>query len=242
MTLPQRDRQIVHNVWRFQQLTAAQIGELVFGDVGSRTPCARALKRLVETRYLARIERQRLVGGSKGGGGQYVYQLGRRGYQLYFDGEYRPARNVNYHQILLADSFLRVWDMQKAQVLTIDAAETREDATAEIAGTVLRPDMRLDVTRHDGAKIPMWLEVDMATEGKKQIRDKLARYWQAAVAADDAEWPTIPLVVWVACDEERAKELTWIISQGKDKAAQAMFRVTTEPHLPSLLMSAGVDN
>src|SRR5947209_6452814 len=86
-----RDRHIVQLVARFKQATSKQIHELLFSSNASRTPADVALKRLTTRGYLHRIER-RTVGGSRGGSGQYVYSLGRRGFFMFFEGRYSPAR------------------------------------------------------------------------------------------------------------------------------------------------------
>jgi hypothetical protein len=234
MTLSNRDRQITRYVAVFGQLTASHIRRLVFADLASPTPTTRALHRLVTSGHLARVERQRLVGGAKGGAGQYVYTLGRRGYQLYFDGTWRPQRNVNYHNLLVADSFLAIKQTASNGLLSVDYSATGDDAAAKVGSVELRPDLRIDVTLSDGRTLMRWLEIDMATEGKKQIKDKLARYWMAA-NTHDPEWPRIPRVIWVACDEERAKELRWIIDQGGDDGQRDYFQVTVLEGLADVL-------
>lgn len=227
MQLSQRDASIVRAIAKFQQLTAAQLFVLCFNDVASRTPLNRALKRLVASEMLARVELRRLVGGRQGGAGQYVYQLGRRGFQLFNDGTYKRSRQVKYHQLLLADAFLAVAAMQHQQALTINYAATGDDAAHIFGDIEIRPDMRLVLAKPDGSPSYIWLEVDMATEGRKQIQDKLARTWQGMRMTDPDEYPAAPVAVWLACDEERAKELRYIIDSGKDDGRRKYFKVCT---------------
>lgn len=232
MTLSSRDSHIVRFLSIFQQLTFQQINELCF-DSPSRTPADRALKRLIKQEYVARVEMRRLIGGSKGGAGQYAYHLGRRGYHLMFDkGAYRLHRNVRYHQMLLADVYILIRKLEAATILKIDGFTTEADQVGEYE---VRHDMRIDVTRRDGERFMLWVEVDMATEGRKQIADKLVRMRNAIYSRTD--WPVTPHVVWVACDAERAKELNWIIDQGKDDASKQCFTVTTLEHLSAFFMS-----
>src|SRR5919107_3335473 len=92
-----RDRLVVQLIARFKQASSRQVHELLFPGV-TYTPADRALKRLTDRGYLTRIER-RTVGGSRGGSGQYVYGLGRRGFFMHYDGRFNPPRTVNYHAL-----------------------------------------------------------------------------------------------------------------------------------------------
>ena len=230
MTLPDRDRAIVTAVARFGQLSSAHIYELIFTET-TQTPCDRALRRLVSNHYLSRIER-RMVGGSKGGSGQYVYQLGRRGYFLFFDGRYNPARAVNYHSLAIADSYVVMVQLARAGRLAISGVTHEPECWVTIDRQELRPDLFIEVVQRE-QPLKLWFEVDMGTEGARQIKDKLTRYWRAYNDASDTEWPVFPVVVFVAVDDERAKELAWYIGQGPDEAA-ALFRVTTRATLHAL--------
>jgi hypothetical protein len=98
-----------------------------------------------------------------------------------------------------------------------------EECWQKIGGDDLRPDMYVELSRPIGEPLKLWTEIDMATEGPRRIRDKLERYWRAYNAAEMDDWP---LVVWVAVDNERAKELRWLIEQGP-KDARQLFRVRT---------------
>lgn len=225
MTPDGRDRAIVQFVARFRQLTSEQIGELVFGDRASRTPCYRALKRLVERRELARIER-RIAGGSKGGSGQYVYQLGPAGNAEHRIGRYIPMRAVNFHSLAIADSYIQLLRLHHKSLITITGYLTEPDCWVAFGRHELKPDLFVEYAGTAGPHSKMWLEVDLASEGPRQIREKLERYWFAFNAADDEQWPVFPVVIWVAIDDERAAELKWILEQGP-KNAQQLFRVCT---------------
>lgn len=231
MVLASRDRAIVSAVGRFGQLSSKQIRELIF-DNTSKTPCDRALRRLTDSRYLARIER-RMVGGDKGGSGQYVYQLGNRGHYLLKEvGKYRPARAVNYHSVAIADSYLAIRRLELDGVLDILGFTTEPDCWVNIEGSELKPDLYIELVKR-GDSLKVWFEVDLGTEGQKQIKDKLTRYWRAYNDADSRVWAEFPVVVFVAVDAERDKELVWLIDQGPADAKR-LFRVTTKDQLPAL--------
>ena len=231
MVLPDRDRAVVSAVARFGQMSSKQIYELIFSDT-SQTPCDRALRRLTAYKYLNRIER-RMVGGLKGGSGQYVYQLGRRGFFLFNTGRYNPARAVNYHSIAIVDSYLILRRLEADGALQILGYSTEPDCWVTIDRNELKPDMFVEIQTTEPLKL--WLEVDMATEGQRQIKDKLVRYWRAFNDADSRVWPEFPLIVFVAVDDERAKELRWLIDQGAEQA-QELFRVTTKDKLHTLFL------
>lgn len=221
-----RDLDLVNLVARFKQLTATHAHALLFDELSSRTPYDRALKRLVISGYLLRIER-RLVGGSRGGSGQYVYALGRRGHWLTRDdGRYYPARHVDPHRLAIADAYLTVKQMERAGLLAILGYSTEPDSWTTVAGTAIRPDLFLDLAYSTGERRLVWLEVDLGSEGQRQLRGKLEAYWRAYDDVDAAQWPVWPQVIWAVADDERAKELTWLIGQLK-REARALFEVTT---------------
>lgn len=234
LDLSDRDRAIVALVARFKQAASSHIHELLFHNSNSLTPTNRALLRLTQRGYLTRIER-RLVGGSRGGSGQYCYQLGRRGFYLFFDGRFSPWRTVNYHALGILDTFIVLKRLERAGVLTIAGMSTEPDCWMRIGSNELKPDLYVEVERGTGERLKLWIEQDMGTEGQKQLRAKLERYWQAYNDADVVTMPVFPRVVWVVVDAEREKELRWLIGQMRQNDAQVLFQVTTLAGLPGLL-------
>jgi hypothetical protein len=229
MQIPDRDRSVVQLVARFKQVSARQVSEALFSERSSRTPCDRALKRLVDQKFLARIER-RIVGGSRGGSGVYVYGLGRRGFYTYFTGSYSPPRTVNYHALAIAEAYVSMLKASRAGAFEIVAVSTEPDCWAVVGGVELRPDMYVELQIPEGKLFCDVYEIDMGTESQRQLRGKLGAYYRAW---DNADTPGFPRVVWVAVDEERRRELSWLVSQ-LHIDAQALFVVTTAERLPSL--------
>lgn len=175
---------------------------------------------------MARIER-RQAGGSRGGSGQYVYQLGPRGHTLFRDGRYIPMRSVNYHTLAIVDAYMILHRLHVGGQLSIRGFSTEPDCWATIAGHELKPDLFIDIEQRDGrGQLKLWLEVDMGSEGQRQIKDKFRRYWLAHGQADAEEWPTFPGIVFVAVDEYRARELLWLLEQGPEEGRR-LFRITT---------------
>lgn len=230
-----RDRLIVLSVARFGQLTAGHLRAMHFYDLASQTPLDRALKRLVERRYLARIER-RMVGGTGAGSGQYVYQLGRQGWALAGrEKAYHPYRSVHYHTLAIADVYVELLYLQQDDRIEIDNYITEPETVTAIAGVELRPDLFAEVYDHiNGRTVTLWVEVDMGTERMSIIRKKLADYWHAYQHADEGQ--VFPQVLFIAPDRERAKELRYTVAQGAEEA-QELFVVSTLHEFTGLYFS-----
>lgn len=230
-----RDRQIVLSVDRFGQLAVAHISKLHFADLASSEPMYRALRRLVERKYLARIER-RMVGGTGAGSGQYVYQLGSEGWKAVGKpGKYWPFRMVNYHTLAIADAHMELLELEREGRIEIVGFTTEPDTWLSIAGADLRPDMFVEVRKSfEKRTMSLWVETDMGTERQKAIKDKLARYWHAYENANAETLPVFPLVLFLAPDEKRARELRWWIESGP-KDAQPLFIVSTVSEYARLL-------
>lgn len=244
-----RDRLIVNHVARFKQLSSAHVFALLFAGA-SRTPCDRALKRLTDQGYLHRVER-RAIGGRQGGAGQYVYGLGRRGWFMHFEGRYVLPRVVNYHALAIADCYVALKRLERDGVLIVQGASTEPDCWAVIGAVDLRPDLYVQLQRGSRSTL-LWIEMDMATEQHKQVRAKLESYWRAFQQADKFPYPpelsrevvqpdgstrrqtVFPRIIWVGVDQERAKELSWLVSTLDDEARR-LFTVTTREGLPALL-------
>lgn len=237
MLILDRDRQIVMSIARFGQLTASHLRTMHFQQHASQTPLDRALKRLVESRFIARIER-RMIGGSGAGSGQYVYQLGSAGWTLAGRaGRYWPARTVNYHTLAIADAYRELLELEHKGRIEIVGFTTEPETWRTVGGVELRPDMFIQIGNvFKGTLTSLWLEVDMGTERQKQIKDKLALYWQARQRTDASELAVFPRVIFVAPDEHRATELRWIVEQGPEEA-QDLFLISTADEFAALIFS-----
>lgn len=214
-------------------MTSRQVHTLYFNS----TPMTsyRTLNKLHELKYLHRVER-RIPGGAAGGSGQYVYSPGREGHRIYLRGSYTPDRRVNYHKLTIVDCHIVVRQLQAEGKLRILGFDTEDDSWTEIAGIELRPDVHYDLERRQG-DLKLWLEIDMGTEGHKQVRGQLEAYWRAYSSYTDSDrkrWPVFPYVLWVAVDAEREKELRWLVNQMPEDA-RFLFKVTTLEKLPLLL-------
>jgi hypothetical protein len=235
MLILDRDRLIVLSIGRFGQLTFEHLRIMHFSGLASDTPLKRALIRLRGSGHVKVIER-RLVGGSGAGSGQYVYQLGSAGWSLTRrQGKYWPFRTVDYHTLGIADAYVELLKLEQAGRARLDGFATEPDSWALIAGADLRPDLHVDVADLGRRRnTSLWIEIDMGTERQKAIKDKLARYWHAYQHATEKDLPSFPLILFIAPDDARARELRWIIERGH-KDAQDLFLVSTMPQFVGLM-------
>lgn len=238
MRIQQRDLHVIQHVGLFKQLTPAHIQALDFADTTSTNPLYRTLNRLEDSDYIRKLER-RLIGGSQGGGSQYVWQLGPEGWKMAGRyGRYQPARAVQPHTLAIADTFVALVELGRAGRLKILGYSTEPDCHIDIEGHgttyYLRPDLFVDLVRYDGTHMPRFIEIDMASQGQRQITDKLSRYWGAYQVSDPSQWDEGTLVWFIAIDEQRADELKWLLSRG-DAEQRSLFRVMTREQMVEAL-------
>jgi len=118
--------------------------------------------------------------------------------------------------------------------LRIVGLSTEPDCWREVGGVLLKPDMYVELVDRSANRTLMWMEIDMGTEAQRQLRGKMEAYWRAWQDADVSAVPVFPKTLWVAVDDERAKELEWIISSLHPEA-QTLFSVTTGDNLAASL-------
>lgn len=176
----------------------------------------------------------RIVGGAKGGSGQYVYVLTTNGRRLAgLEGRGRSG-HVNYHALAVADLVIALRRLERAGVISVEGVKLEPECRVTIGGHELKPDLYAELSRN-GHRLRAWYETDLGTEGPRRITEKLLRYWEAYRAAHEDDWPVFPRIIWVAVDDTRAKELKWILSQVPEKA-QELHRITTLDKVGSLLV------
>lgn len=232
-TIDGRDYSVVQLVARFKQVTAKQVHELLFSQVSTPKPCQRSLQRLMQRGFLTRIE-HRIVGGAKGGSGQYVYMLAPTGHYLMSEGPYRRRTTIDYHALAIVDTYSELVRLERVRRLVITGFSTEPDCWQVVGGQELKPDLFVDIERPAG-KLQAWCEIDMGTEGDKQIKGKLARYVRAYNSVDADAFPEWPLTIWVTVDAWRFRQLSWLIGQ-LPADQQALFRVCERQDLPGLVV------
>ena len=236
-TLGEREYSILKLVHQLNQLTSSHVYELVFSGL-SQTPRDRALKRLVDVKYLTYLP-WRMVGGPNGGSSRRVYVLGYAGHQLVRDGTYRPRVGIDYHALAIVDTFVVFKRLEHEGKLTVVDYRTEPECWLTIGEYNLEPDLYCDVLLASGAHRKIWLEVDLGrpdakSEGTKQIKDKLRRYWQARKAATVDDIPEWPRILWIAMNDYRRNQLRRIIASTSNEEARKLFHVVTLNELPTL--------
>ena len=195
----------------------------------------RTLNRLVDAKYLVRVPR-RTIGGNGAGSGQYVYELGQNGWTFIGGtGQYHPRRTVHYHTVAIPDVFIELVKLQRLGRIEIKGYAAEPDSHVTIEGVKVRPDLYVEIAdNHKREDQAYWFEIDMGTERQKAIAEKLEAYVRAADHADDETVPIFPLVVFIAPDDIRTRELQWFIDKlPEDK--RDLFFVSTQQEFAALL-------
>jgi hypothetical protein len=231
-----RDRQIVHEISRYRQLSSGQIFELLFHGAKSKTRLHDALKRLKKAGFISMIER-RPVGGTGAGSGPVVWQLGTKG-RKYFEREKGyPYRSIHPHTLAIADAAIGLKRLERDGSIEIVGLATEPDTWQVIAGADLRPDLHVELgIPSRGMSVSLWIEVDMGTERQKQLKDNLARYMHAYEHVTEADMSVFPRILFLVPDDERLKELNSLINSGPAEAKD-LFRVQRQDSFPQLLLS-----
>lgn len=208
MKLLERDYRILRLVARFGQLTTAQVRMLVFRENLSDTPCETALRRLVRADLLELVE-QPHPGGRRGGRAVNVFQLGKEGWKVFFDGRRRFSRVINAHSLAIADAYVALRTAEHDGWLSVISYATEPDSHLVVAGADLRPDLYVEVGLVErGERLALWLEIDLGTERQKQIIEKIERYVYADQRADEAGLDLFPQsVVFLGIDRERVSDV-----------------------------------
>lgn len=231
-----RDRQIVHEVSRFGQLSSGQIFEILFHGAKSKTRLHDALKRLGKAGFLSTIER-RPVGGTGAGSGPVVYQLGTKGRKYFGRDKGYPYRSIHPHTLAIADTAIGIKRLERQGSIEVIGMTTEPDTWKIIAGADLRPDLYVELGfPSKGISLSLWIEVDMGTERQKKLKEKLASYWHARQHATRDDISVFPRILFLVPDDERLKELTWLIDSGPTEAKE-LFRVQRQDSFPQLLLS-----
>lgn len=242
--LSERDLEVIRSVAEHRYLTARQVEALHFADhateLAAARVCRRVLARLTAERLLARLERR--VGGVRAGSASFVYVLGPVGGRL-IDGQRRrlsePSRTFLTHTLAVAQTHVELVQAARRSRLELLRADVEPDCWRRHIGPggaseVLKPD--LYVVTGSGEFEDCWfVEVDRGTESPLALRRKCRAYegyWRSGREQD--VHGTFPLVVWVAPDERRARQLARVID-GSRGLKRDLFRVTITSQLVDVL-------
>ncbi|MFC1419377.1 replication-relaxation family protein [Streptacidiphilus cavernicola] len=212
MELSERDINVLRLVGQFSQLSTPHLRNLVFFD-RSHSVADVVLNRLTQLKYLARVGRR--ASGDQGGAGAWVYQLGRFGRAL-FEIQARPATHPSTHALMIADTFVALRVAEGAGVLRI----RRWDV--ELPVPPVRADLFVAVDFPvQQRESKYFLEIDLGSESRAVILEKLAGYWQVASQSTEEYFPW---VVFVARNQALANQLKGYIRHAPAEQ-QEMTRV-----------------
>lgn len=235
-TLSPRQRDVLRYVARFKMLSSKHIYKFIYEGNVTATPFYRDMLQLKESGYLLPIERQRMSGGRKGGGGQYVWQLGPRAWSGFFTGEPRRFKAIQWHELAIADCVVILKQVERAGLIRIESYSTEMDGRPVIGGYEMKPDLTYEISGMSAdQRSRRFVEVDMGTEGHKQLTAKVDAWLRAFKACKKEEWPDYLRVLWVAVDADRARELRYLIAQ-LSADDQTVFRVCTRETMASLFV------
>lgn len=245
MQLLQRDNQVLQYIIEFKQLKSSHIQSWVFPDTKTTNPMYRSLNRLKGLGYIAIIEdpligSKRLIGSNKGGGSQYIWQVGPEGWKAAgFKGKYRPAKAKHPHTLAIADLFGLFTKLEQAGYLHIESYSTEPACHFDVEGErqtfYVRPDLRVAWSWLGSRKLSSYFfEVDEGSQYQTEIREKLSRYSGAYAEADPKLWPPDERVMFVSSSERRANIVRSFLRR-HDEEEQALFRVHTLESLEAAL-------
>lgn len=211
MSPSSRDTAIIRHADYFKQLATSHILALAFHGAQSRTSADRVLKRLVDDKYLAKVERRRSIGGARGGSGEYVYMLGPQGWALCKrEGRWHRLA-IDYHALAIADVYVKLTQAHRAGVVELAGFTPEPECHVSVQGVELKPDIYVELARPGtGRTLRAWLEIDLGTERQARIAEKLDRYVRAF---ESGQVDPFPRVVFLGHDAERAQELAWMIGR-----------------------------
>lgn len=244
-----RDLEVLSLFRGLKQVTSGQVRELIFPENASKTACDRSLKRLREQDLLRQIERD-APGGYKGGSGQFVYQLGYRGWVfLGKQGRYR-INPIRHHDVAVSTVYTSVIRAGRSGLLRVVNMETEPDTHVTIGEVELRPDLQLEAQLAGASSTSLiWIEVDLFSEGRKQIEAMLHRYVSAYRYSGEYEMidnrtgerryevrglARFPRVMFLARYQTRIDQLKYYVSQ-LPIDVQPLFAVENLDSFPQVL-------
>jgi len=234
--LSERDLAIVEAVAEHRFLTARHIEALLFHDHASPLAaariCRRVLARLTAQRLLTRLKRR--VGGVRAGSASYVYALGTVGGRLVVGTRSRvtePSPLFLDHTLAIADARIALEIAARERLFDLVEVEIEPKSWRRFPGpsgapASVKPDLYV-VTGRGEFEDCWFIEIDRGTESPAAVTRKCRAYdlyWRSGV--EQADHGTHPLVLWVAPDERRVKQIAGVISRGRN-LNQKLFRTTT---------------
>jgi hypothetical protein len=232
LSLSARERELVQLVARLRLMTHAQVAALLTPEghavsaASSARSARRILARLSAYGVLARLERR--VGGVRAGSSGYVYYLGPVGQRLlaYWEGRglvrgrFRPEPGGRYvrHRLAVSELYVQLRVADREGELDLLAFDPEPDCWRRFSDgfggpVVLKPDafVRVGVGAYEDR---CFVEVDLGTESRSVIADKLRRYLDYFRGGhEQAAHGVFPRVVWLTNSEARRAALVGVLGR-----------------------------
>jgi hypothetical protein len=235
---------VIHSIASHRFLTGKQLQRFHFKDhatdeTGARV-CRQVLARLSKQRVITRLQRR--VGGVRAGSASYVYTLGPVGRRLVGEEVARQVREPSAvfleHTLAIGEAHLALLEGSRDGRFELVMVEIEPVCWRRYIGVggareVVRPDLYVVSAR--GEFEYCWsLEIDLGSEHKPALVRKCRAYdayWRSGV--EQQRSGTFPLVVWVAPDARRAREIEHAI-RGARSLKQDLFQVVPTSRLVEL--------
>ena len=235
MKLLRRDADVLTGVAGFGALTTAQVRALYFHELKSDSPCTTALRRLVAAGMLAKVTIRFPL--KDRGAPMSCFQIGPNGWKSFYSTRFTPIRDQMklMHTLAVADVYIATKQQERAGEIDILDYATEPDSWLMLGGNDLRPDLYLDLgLRKRGERVVHWIEVDLSTERRRHIGEKLERYRRAYGASAEFKGDQYPQVIFLATTPERVRELRTAVTQ--TRLPDGMVEVHTLEDYPQFLL------
>jgi hypothetical protein len=230
--LPGRERELIELVARLRLLSHAQLAALLSAEDDAALPLSsarsarRVLARLTARGVLARLERR--VGGVRAGSSGYVYYLGPVGQRLiaYWNGQglvrgrFRPEPGGRYvrHRLAVSEFYVQLRSADRDGELDLLSFDAEPDCWRRFSDSfggsvVLKPDafVRVGLGAYEDR---CFVEVDLGTESRSVIADKLRRYLDYfQTGREQADHGVFPRVVLLTNSEARRAALVGVVGR-----------------------------
>ena len=233
--LSTRDTLILHSLRTYRLMQPKHLQALHFTDHATNESAARITRRTLArlTKQSLIVRMQRRIGGIRAGSSGHIYSLSPLGHRV-LDTEGRkrinqPSLHHLNHTLAITDlgvnihthaiDHLDYWNIQP------EPAAWRTYRSGLIENT-LKPDLYVQVADTD-YELSWFIEIDCGTESRPTIQRKCHAYidyWRSGI--EQQRHGIFPLVLWVAPDEQRARQLREAI-HGDRRIDTDLFIVTT---------------
>jgi hypothetical protein len=246
-SLGKRDWAIIHTIYRVRLATGLQLERIHFSNLtvhARNVSRSRVLKRLVDAEVLTVVEQQ--TGTPRYGVPRRCYTLGSSGRRVmrWWLNMYEPLARVRRpfaagdrfmpHALAVTELYTEL--VERSRSGDFEVAEFRAEAPwPDGQGGLLQPDA-LALLRRGATADYWWCEVDLATQSRPKVREKLLAYLDFYQRGQLGPDDTMPLVIFGVPSEERRAALSGLVDELPSPAA-LLFRIALLKVVPQVMIS-----